>query len=105
MKKTFIVQTANWHKDVVLEVTEKDKCKDASMEAATIAIECFFQGDVRVDDIDQPHTIEPVIIVREKDGSYINWLYAPVVVANAGYYNDADLLKRKIIMDNYESWD
>tara|TARA_Y100000592_G_scaffold71311_1_gene110972 strand:+ start:528 stop:845 length:318 start_codon:yes stop_codon:yes gene_type:complete len=105
MKKVFTVQTANWHKDVVLEVTEKDRYRDVSMEAATVAVECFFQGDVRVDDINKPHTIDHVIIVREKDGDYINWLYAPVVVANAGYYKEANVLKQKIIMDNYESWD
>ena len=103
MKKVFTVQTANWHKDVVLEVTEKDRCKDASMEAATLAVESFFMGDVCVDDISEAHTIEPVIIVREKDGDYINWLYAPVVVANAGYYKEADSLKQKIIKHNYES--
>ena len=105
MIKTFTVQTANWHKDVVLEVTEKDRHKDVSMEAATIAVESFFTGKVIVDDIRAPHTIEPVIIVREKDGDYVNWLYAPVVIANAGYYKEADFLKQKIIKHNYESWD
>ena len=33
----------------------------------------------------------------------MNWLYSPIVIANAGYYKEADLLKQKIIMDNYES--
>ena len=103
MSKIFTVQTANWHKDVVLEVTEKDRYRDASMEAATIAVESFFAGNVCVDDISKAHTIEPVIIVREKDGDYINWVYAPVVVANAGYYKEADFLKQKIIKHNYES--
>ena len=104
-KVIFTVETANWHKDVALEVTEKDRHKDASMEAATIAVESFFNGDVCIDDISKPHTIDQVIIVKEKDEDYINWLYAPVVIANAGYYKEADLLKQKIIMDNYESWD
>ena len=104
MIKTFKVETANWHKDVLLEVTEKDRYKDVSMEAATLAVEFFFKGRVNVDDMHSPHTIDNVITVKEKGSNYVNWLYAPVVVANAGFYKEAELLKRKIIMDNYESW-
>lgn len=102
MKKEFRVETANWYKDVVLEVTETTPSRDLAMEAATQAVEDFFTGNVRVSNIDNAHTIEPVITVREKD-KYTSWLYAPVVVANAGYHKEASLMREKIINHNYES--
>jgi hypothetical protein len=107
MSKTFEVKTGNWHKEVVLEVTENEPYRDATMEAATVAVESFFKGDVRVDDINQPHTIDPVITVigkeYEADSTYNTYLYAPVVIANAGHYKEARLFQQKINSHNYES--
>ena len=108
MKKTFKVKTGNWHKDVVLEVIENEPYRDAAMEAATVAIESFFLGGVCVDDIAQPHTIDPVITVigkeYETDSTYNTYLYAPVVIANAGRHEEASLFQRKINLHNYESF-
>jgi hypothetical protein len=107
MIKTFKVKTGNWYKDVTLEVTANDPYRDATMEAATVAVENFFKGNVRVDDTHKPHTIDPVIIVigkeYETDSMYNTYLYAPVVIANAGYYKEATLLQQKINTHNYQA--
>ena len=108
MNKTFRVKTGNWHKEVALEVTENEPYRDAAMEAATIAVEAFFLGDVRVDELFHPHTIDPVITVigkeYETDLTYNTYLYAPVVMANAGYYKEAARFQQKINLHNYESF-
>ena len=106
MVKTYKVKSGNWYKDVQLE-TEKDApYREAAMEAATIAVENFFQGRVRVHDINSPHTIDAVITVTgkeyEPDTLYDTYLYAPIVLANAGQHEEASLLHRKINSHNYE---
>ena len=107
MIKTYKVKSGNWYKDVQLETGEDIPYRDAAMEAATIAVENFFQGRVRVYDINSAHTIDPLITVigkeYEPDAHYHTYLYAPIVLANAGQHEEASLLHRKINSHNYES--
>ena len=107
MVKTYKVKSGNWYKDVQLETKEDIPYRDAAMEAATIAVENFFQGRVRVHDINSAHTIDAVIIVTgkeyEPDTHYDTYLYAPIVLANAGLHEEATLLHQKINLHNYES--
>ena len=107
MHKIYKVKSGNWHKDVQLETEEDAPYRDAAMEAATIAVENFFQGRVRVHDINSAHTIDPIIIVTAKeyelDTHYDTYLYAPIVLANAGWHSEASLLHQKINLHNYKS--
>ena len=107
MLKTFKIKSGNWYSDVQLEVEEDAPYRDSVMEAATIAVENFFQGRVRVHDINSVHTIDPIITVIGKEyesdhARYRTYLYAPIVIANAGHYKEATLLHRKINLHNYE---
>lgn len=107
MIKIFKVKTGNWYKDIQLEVEEDSPYRASAMEAATIAVENFFQGRVRVHDINSAHTVDPIITVIGKEyesdhARYRTYLYAPIVIANAGHYKEATLLHRKINLHNYE---
>ena len=107
MHKIYKVKSGNWYKNVQLETEEGTPYREAAMEAATIAVENFFEGCVRVCDINSAHTIDPVVIVTakeyESDARYDIYLYAPIVIANAGQYKEATLLHQKINLHNYES--
>ena len=107
MKKIFKVNSANWFKDIKLEVGDNDTYISALTEAATIAVDCFFNGNVNIRDIHKPHTIDPIIYAVGKEyknsKKYRHYFYAPMVMANAGYHNEASLLHQKINLHKYKS--
>ena len=107
MKKKFRVNSANWFKDIDLEVNCDDTYISALTEAATIAVNCFFNGDVKIRDIDEAHTIDSIIYAVGKEyvnsKQYRHYFYAPIIMANAGYHNEATLLHKKINLHKYKS--
>ena len=107
MIKTFKVKTGNWYKDIQLDVEVDSPYRASAMEAATIAVENFFEGRVYIHNINSAHTIDPIITVIGKEyesdhARYRTYLYAPIVIANAGHYKEATLLHRKINLHNYK---
>jgi hypothetical protein len=107
MKKVFRVDSANWFKDIELDVDDNDTYINALTEAATLAVNCFFNGDVKVRDIYESHTIDPIVYAVGKEYKdskrYRHYFYAPVIMANAGYHKEASLLHQKINMNKYKS--
>ena len=106
MKKTFRVNSANWFKDIKLEVDDNDTYINALTEAATLAVNCFFNGDVKIRNINEAHTIDPVIYAVGKEykssKKYRHYFYAPIIMANAGYHNEASLFHQKINLHKYK---
>ena len=106
MKKVFRVNSANWFKDISLEVDDNDTYINALTEAATLAVNCFFNGDVKIRDINEAHTINPIIYAVGKEyknsKKYRHYFYAPIIMANAGYHNESSLFHQKINMNKYK---
>ena len=98
--KNFKVESANWFTNVkVPNNTEQTKESQAS-EAATVGVNRFFSGKVRLSNINRPTTIDSIIEVTVDEVKYI--FYSPKILANAGWHKEASLLHKKINMDNYQ---
>jgi hypothetical protein len=113
--KEYIVESESWYKNVKLpnkneETPNKNEetrrfvdIGDAgAAEAATRAVESFFNGDIKLKSWDKPMSISSAILVREKERGGIWIYYSPRILANAGLHNEARMLHEKIINRNYE---
>tara|TARA_Y100000310_G_C20120105_1_gene551055 strand:+ start:165 stop:515 length:351 start_codon:yes stop_codon:yes gene_type:complete len=113
--KEYIVESESWYKNIKLpnkneETPNKNEGRrfvdigdDGAAEAATRAVESFFNGDIKLRSWDKPMSISSAILVREKERGGIYVYYSPRILANAGLHDEATKLHEKIINRNYES--
>ena len=94
------VESANWHTNVKVPNNIEETQESQASEAATIAVNKFFTGSIRVSDIDSPLTIDSIIQVTIKGAKYL--FYSPKILANAGWHEESKLLHKKINADNYQ---
>tara|TARA_Y100001963_G_scaffold107001_1_gene147863 strand:+ start:5152 stop:5460 length:309 start_codon:yes stop_codon:yes gene_type:complete len=98
--KDYKVESANWFTNVKMPNNTEVTQESQAMEAATIAVNRFFTGSVRLSDIDSSLTIDSIIQVTIDEAKYL--FYSPKVLANAGWHEESRLLHKKINVDNYQ---
>jgi len=98
--KEYKVESGNWYTNVKLPNNTKEPQELQASEAASIGVNKFFTGSVRLSDINDPITIDSIIQVTFKDRKYL--FYSPKILANAGWHEEATSLHKKINMDNYQ---
>jgi hypothetical protein len=94
------VESANWFTNVRMPNNTEQTQESQASEAATIAVNKFFAGSVRLSDIDSPLTIDSIIQVTMGEVKYL--FYSPKILANAGWHEESKLLHKKINADNYQ---
>ena len=94
------VESANWYTNVKMPNNTEEAQESQASEAATIAVNKFFTGSVRLSDVDSRLTIDSIIQVTIKGTKYL--FYSPKILANAGWHEESKLLHEKINADNYQ---
>ena len=94
------VESAGWYMNAMLPNNTELPDRYQAGEAATLAVNRFFEGAVRLSNIKKPLTIAPLIRVTKNGAEYL--FYSPRIIANAGWHNEAILLHEKINLHNYE---
>ena len=98
--KNFKVESANWFTNVKVPNNTEQTQESQASEAATVGVNRFFSGKVRLSNINRPTTIDPIIQVTVNEEEYL--FYSPKILANAGWHGEASLLHEKINMNNYQ---
>tara|TARA_R100000808_G_C2138927_1_gene146906 strand:- start:1466 stop:1774 length:309 start_codon:yes stop_codon:yes gene_type:complete len=99
--KEFTVESESWYKNVKLP--NNKETPNLAAEAATQAVNSFFEGDVKIRSYKKPMSMSPAILVREKNDKGIHLFYTPRILANAGWHDEATSFHKRIINHNYKT--
>ena len=101
LRRAYKVESGNWYTLVKLPNNTEESQEHQASEAATIGVSKFFTGAVKVTDLNAPHTFGDLIkvtvnnkLLKPSRREYL--FYAPKILANAGWHEEAGLLHKRM---------